>query len=64
MFLFSSDEVGPTSENAKKRDGDTDISEPKRKKKKLKSNKKKKVRFLCIHYSLYVAKSCRDLTSS
>lgn len=46
MLLFSSDEEGPaTAEHAKKRDGDSDISEIKRKKKKkkLKSNKKKKV---------------------
>jgi hypothetical protein len=39
-----------TAEHAKKRDGDRDISEPRRKKKKLKSNKKKKVRFcMCIY---------------
>jgi predicted small metal-binding protein len=51
MLYFSSDEVGPTAvEHAKKRDGDTDISEPKRKKKKLKSNKKKKVSLLCNQY--------------
>ncbi|XP_021932809.1 NKAP family protein CG6066 isoform X2 [Zootermopsis nevadensis] len=38
-----SDEVGPTTaEHTKKRDGDTDMSEPKRKKRKLKSSKKKK----------------------
>jgi len=46
LLLFSSDEEDPaTAEHAKKRDGDTDISETKRKKKKkkLKSNKKKKV---------------------
>jgi predicted small metal-binding protein len=43
-LFFSSDEVGSTTaEHAKKRHGDTDISEPRRKKKKLKSNKKKKV---------------------
>jgi hypothetical protein len=45
LLLFSSDEEDPaTAEHAKKRDGDSDISEIKRKKKKkLKSNKKKKV---------------------
>jgi hypothetical protein len=42
MSFFSSDEVGSTTaEHAKKRDGDRDIFEPRRKKKKL--NKKKKV---------------------
>jgi hypothetical protein len=64
MLLFSSDEVGPTTaEHAKKRDGDTDISESKKKKKKLKSNKKKKVSLLCTQVT-QVVRSCRYLTSN
>jgi hypothetical protein len=46
ILFFSSDEVGSTTaEHTKKRDGDTDILEPRKKKKKLKSDKKKKVSF-------------------
>jgi hypothetical protein len=51
VLFFSSDEVGSaTAEHAKKRDGDRDIFEPRRKKKKLKLNKKKKVGiYICIY---------------